>query len=146
MPRFICNMRRIVSILVALAFVSAGTASAKVIEPGDLRLCGASRCAGIASPNALRAFAGFFWGATRVSVAHAPRLGARAFRLTFRDAGLAGIVGGARLDRILVNGVNCEKFRRGRWYLLPPPAAREARTLAATIEPLRVTGRVSRSC
>ena len=55
-------MRRIVSILVALAFVSAGTASAKVIEPGDLRLCGASRCAGIASPNALRAFAGVVLG------------------------------------------------------------------------------------
>ena len=139
-------MRRILCIVIAGVCFSAGTASAKDLEPGGLRLCGASRCVGIANPNALQAFAGLFWGGTRVSVAHVPRLGARAFRLTFRGAGLVGIVGGARLDRILVNGVNCEKFRRGRWYLLPPPAAREARTLAATIEPLRVTGRVPRSC
>ena len=135
------------ALVVAAMFVCCSAATAKDFGPGDLRVCGAKRCVPIENRDALRAFSAFYYGDGRATVVGRPRLGAPAFEIRFRNGSAAGIVASAKLDRALVYGLNCGRFRRGRWYRLPARATLEVRRLSAQLVPLRVTRRPPpRSC
>jgi hypothetical protein len=121
--------------------VGISDATAKNFGPGDLRLCGAGRCVSIKDRGVLRAFSSFYYGGPRPGVVDSPRRGAPAFQLRFRNGYVSGIAGGARLDRMLLYGVNCGRFQRGTWYRLPRPLALWLRELAAPLQPLRVNPR-----
>jgi hypothetical protein len=129
------------ALVVAAALLCSAAATAKDFQPGGLRVCDAKRCAVIENREALRAFSSFFYGDGRATPVPKPRLGAPAFEIRFEDGWPAGLVGSAKLDRSLVYGLNCGRFRRGRWYRLPARAAREVRRLSAQLTPLRVTRR-----
>jgi hypothetical protein len=133
--------RPIALIAAAAIFFCGSAATAKDFGPGDLRVCGAKRCVPIENRNALRAFSAFYYGAGRAAVTRPPPLGAPAFEIRFRDRGAAGIVASARLDRARVYGLNCGRFRRGRWYRLPARITLEVRRLSAGLAPLHVTRR-----
>lgn len=138
---------RFIALLATGALICISTAVAKDFRPGDLGVCNASRCVPIRDRSVLRTFAAFFWGDARVSIAHPPRRGEPAIDLRFNDGSLAGVVGGRKLDRALVNGLNCGRFRRGIWYRLPASAAVEVSRLAAPLARLRVSpSSVHRSC
>jgi hypothetical protein len=124
--------------LAAGALLCTGAATAKDFSPGDLRVCGAKRCVPIVSPTALRAFSAFYYGGGRVAVVSKPRIGAAAFEIRSRNGYPAGLVASAKLDRTLVYGLNCGRFRGARWYRLPARAALEVRRLSRPLEPLRV--------
>jgi hypothetical protein len=129
------------------ALLCSGAATAKDFSPGDLRVCGAKRCVAIENRVALRAFSDFYWGGGRVAVVGRPRVGAPAFVIRFRDGSAAGMVASSKLDRARVYGLNCGRFRRGRWYQLPARAAMEVRRLSAPLTPIRLTRRAPpRSC
>jgi hypothetical protein len=134
------------ALLAAAALLCSSAATAKDFGPGDLRVCGAKRCVPLQNRDALRAFSSFYYGDTRVAMVSRPRASAPAFELRFRDGGAAGLVGSAKLDRTLVYGLNCGRFRRGRWYRLPARAALEVRRLSVPLAPMRVGRRVPRSC
>lgn len=136
---------RIAIVAGAAVSVGAGVAVAKDFRPGDLRACNAAKCVGIVDRGALKTFSGFYYGDRPVERALAPRLGAPAFRLKLGDM-VAGIAATRRLDRVLVYGLYCGRFRRGIWYRLPTRAAVTLRRVTAGLAPLRVTGRVPRSC
>jgi hypothetical protein len=147
---------RALAALGALAAVLVPAAHAKDFRPGDLRVCNAERCVAITNRAALEALGGFYYGGTCPPAAlkdgacmpnertppravPAVKLGEPAFELRFRNGYATGIVATARLDRFLSYGVNLGWFRRGRWYRVPAPAARELRRLASDLQPLRVT-------
>jgi len=102
------------ALVATIALLCSSAATAKDFAPGDLRVCGAKRCVPIESRDAVRAFSAFYYGEGRAMVVAKPALGAPAFEIRFRDGGKAGMVGSARLDRSLVYGLNCGRFRRGR--------------------------------
>jgi hypothetical protein len=52
---------------------------------------------------------------------------------------VTGVVGGAKLNRFLSFGVNLGRFASGQWYRFPAAVAQELRSLAAPLEPLRVS-------
>lgn len=132
---------------VTLALLGASAAGAKDLAPGDLRVCNATRCVPIADRAVLRSLSAFLYGTRPAPQARRVRAGAPTFALRFRNGYLAGIVGSPKLDRVLVNGLNCGRFRRGVWYRLPARAVREVRRLAALLQPVRLTrARVPRSC
>ena len=135
------------ALVVAAALLCSPAATAKDFGPGDLRVCDAKRCVPIVNRAALRAFRSFFYGDGRATYVPKPRVGAPAFEIRFGDGWPAGLVGSRKLDRALVYGLNCGRFRRGRWYRLPARAAREVRRLSAPLTPLPVTQRAPpRSC
>ena len=135
------------ALVVAAVLVCCSAATAKDFGPGDLRVCGAKRCVTIENRDALRSFSAFYYGDGRATVVGRPRLGAPAFEIRFRNGSAAGIVASAKLDLARVYGLNCGRFRRGRWYRLPTRAAREVRRLTVRLTPLRVTRRAPpRSC
>jgi hypothetical protein len=134
------------ALVVTAALLGSTAATAKDLAPGDLRVCGAKRCLPIMDREVLRTLSSFYWGGGSPVVAHAPRANTPALALRFRNGYAAGLVGGTRLDRALVYGLNCGRFRRGTWYRLPARAARGVRELAASVTPLRVTASVPRSC
>jgi len=68
-----------------------------------------------------------------------PPTGVPFFQLRFRGGYVTGIVATAGLDRFLSYGVNLDRFTRGIWYRVPPPAAAELRTLARPLTPLRLS-------
>ena len=135
------SARRLIPIGLAITtLLVPGAVGAKGFEPGDLRICNAKRCAPIMSKPAVAALSRFYY--TGVSPPRrAPRvaLGAQAFELRFENGYVTGIVAAANLDRFLSYGVNLRRFAAGRWYRMPPTAARELRRLAAGFRPLRVT-------
>ena len=137
---------RFAGALLAAGLICASAATAKDFEPGDLRLCNAGRCIPIRDRGLLLAFSSFYYGEGRPAVVRPPRRGARAFELRFRNGYVSGLVGGGRLDRMLVYGVNCGRFRRGKWYRLPARTVRQLSRLAIPLAPLHVTGSVPRSC
>jgi hypothetical protein len=138
---------RRVALVATTVLLCSSAATAKDFAPGDLRVCGAKRCVAIESRDAVRAFSSFYYGEGRVAIVARPRLGAPTFEIRFRDGSKAGMVASAMLDRALVYGLNCGRFRRGRWYRLPARAALEVRRLSAPLTPLRVTRRAPpRSC
>jgi hypothetical protein len=134
-------------ILLTLAgLLSPSGAIAKHFEPGSLRLCDARYCFAVTKPDAVRAFGSFLYGDGPAAVARPPRFGARAIEVRFRNGFVAGIVGGARLGRMLIYGLNCGRFHRGSRYRLPAQVALEVRRLGAPLDPLHVDHEVPRSC
>jgi hypothetical protein len=130
--------RRLVLLLAAAALICVSAGAAKDFKPGGLRVCSATRCVPVMDRVVLRTFTAFFYGDSPVAIAQAPRRGAPAFQLRYRDGYLAGVIGGLRLDRIAVNGLNCGRFRHRVWYRLPARVVLEVRRLAAPLEPLRI--------
>jgi hypothetical protein len=132
--------RRALGVLVCLALGAASVAAAKDFEPGDLRICGPTRCTPLMDAPTLKSLAEFYYGPTSPPVARAPRLGVQAYELRFEGNGYAtGIVAGANLDRFLSYGVNLGHFRRGTWYRLPPATAGQLKCRAASLKPYRLT-------
>lgn len=125
--------------VLATVVISATSASAKEIRPGDLLLCGARHCRAVTQPAQARGFASFLWGAGPTHRAPTPRGGSPFFQLRWTSGPVA-----AALTRtaIRVYGLNCGRFRRGRWYVLP----RGLRGLTAGLEPKRLRAPVPRSC
>lgn len=137
---------RAVALAGLLAVLAAPAAAAKDFQPGDVRLCNATRCVHIMDRAAITALGHFYYSAGEAPRARAVPLGAPAFELKFRNAYVTGIVAGARLDRFLSYGVHLERFKRDRWYRVPEAVAAELRRLAAGLKPLRVTpARLARS-
>jgi hypothetical protein len=134
------SARRLTALLfasAALVFISA--AAAKDFDPGDLRVCNASRCLPIRSRDVLPLLSAFYYGQAQPPIARPPRVGAPMFELRFRNGYVTGIVATRRVDRFLSYGVHLGHFRRGTWYRLPAEASQELRRLTATLKPLRVT-------
>jgi hypothetical protein len=132
---------RWIALAVAAGIFCSSAALAKDFGPGDLRVCGATRCVPIEKRDALRAFSAFYFGDGRAVGAGRPPVGAPAFEIRFRDGSAAGIVAGSKLDRARVYGLNCGRFRRGRWYRVPARVRLEVSRLSAGLTPLRVTRR-----
>ena len=126
-------------VAVAAVVAGAGAASAKEIRPGDLRVCGVSRCRVVAQAAQARAFFELFWGTGRVRRAPTPRVGAPVFQLRTRT-GPAGAL--LTASSIRVHGLNCGRFERGRWYRLPV----RLRGLTKGLAPKRLSATVPRSC
>jgi hypothetical protein len=123
------------TVLTLAALCCSSSAGAKEFEPGDLRICNAERCVPITDQDVLSAFSSFYYLGPRPAIAASVRTGAPAFVLRFDNAFAAGVVGGARLDRTLVYGINCGRFRRGTWYRLPLTVATDLRRLVGLVEP-----------
>ena len=132
-------MVKVLAAVLAAIALSATAASAKEIRPGDLLVCGAWHCRSVTQPVQARAFASFLWGPGRVVRAPTPRVGSSVFQLRFTDGFVVGVMTGTA---IRLNGVNCGRFRRGRWYVLP----RALRGLAAGLEPKRLRALIPPSC
>ena len=129
---------RWLAVIVMLAAVPA--ASAKGFEPGDLRVCNATRCKPVMYLPAVTALGELYYTSPRPPARAArPRLGAPAFELRFDNGYVTGIVATANLDRFLSYGVNLGRFGAGRWYRVPRQAAKQLRRLTAGLVPLRVT-------
>jgi hypothetical protein len=131
--------RLVVAALVGLVGLGASAAQAKDFGPGDLRVCNDARCVVLVEPEAVTELGPFYYSGPRPQVARAPRVGAPAFELRFRNGYATGIVATGRLDRFLSYGVHLGRFRRGTWYRLPEAVSDELRELAAGLAPLRVT-------
>lgn len=132
--------RCLVVVLLALAaLVGATAAPAKDFAPGDLRICGGQRCVPITNRPILKLLSAFYYGRKPPALARAPRLGARAFELRFRNGYVTGIVASPRLDRFLSYGVHLGWFGQGDWYRVPTAAAKELRKRAASLRALHVT-------
>jgi hypothetical protein len=120
--------------------LTAPAATAKGFEPGDLRICNATRCMPIMYRPAVTALAAFYYMDPRPpALAARPPLGAPAFELRFDNGYVTGIVAPGRLDRFLSYGVNLGRFEAGRWYRVPRAAARQLRRLTEGLAPLLVT-------
>jgi hypothetical protein len=132
-------MRAVAILAAAVALLAVPAAVAKDFQPGDLRLCNATRCVPVLAREAVEALSGFYYTGAQPARAPTVRLGAPAFQLRFRNGYVTGIVATAKLDRFLSYGVYLGRFQRGVWYLLPDVAARELRRLAVGLTPLRIT-------
>jgi hypothetical protein len=141
-------MRRLplagLALVVSLAVVAV--ASAKTFEPGDIRLCGATRCVAVTDRAALHSFSTFIYHEGRPPVAATPIRGTRFFELKYRNGYVAGDVGSRALDRFRSHGVLCGRFRTGIWYRMPPTAVAAVRALTRDVAPLRLSGTIPRSC
>jgi hypothetical protein len=132
--------RRLTGMALAVAALAAtGVAAAKEFAPGDLRACNADRCTQISDKRALKALSSFYYGVDEPVRVEAPRMGTPYFELRFRNGYVTGIVATAKRDRFLSYGVNLNQFSRGRWYRVPPVAARELRRLTSSLKPRRLT-------
>ena len=132
--------------LAAAAVLCSSAATAKDFEPGDVSICNAKRCIPITKLTLLRALSAFYYSGRRPSIVRAPRKDAPAFELRFDDGRRAGLVASARLDRALVYGLNCGRFRRGTWYRVPARIALELRWLVGRLKPLHIPASPPRSC
>jgi hypothetical protein len=127
-----------------VALLAAPAATAKDFQPGDLRICGATRCVAINDRDVLRTLSSFYYTGAQPSVTWAPRRGARAFELRFSNDYATGVVGSAGLDRFLSYGVNLGRFASRTWYAVPSQAADELRRLTSSLTPLRVNAALLR--
>jgi hypothetical protein len=133
-------MKTLLSTLAATGlFLAVPAASAKEFQPGDLRLCGATQCRVLKDATTNRRFGEFLYGSGKVTAAPTPRVGSPVFQLRFKE-GPAGVVLNETSAR--VHGLNCGRFRRGRWYRLP----KALRGLTAGLRPKRLRASVPRSC
>jgi hypothetical protein len=135
-----------VGLLALGALLATPQASAKDFGPGDLRVCGKTRCVPIVNRAVLPVFNSLYWGPSPVVRAPKVPVGAPAFELRFRNGYVSGIVGTKNLDRFRAYGFFCGRFQRGKWYRVPERAVRELRRLTASLWPMRVTRTVPRSC
>jgi hypothetical protein len=127
------------SLLVGSLILSSG-ATAKEFKPGDLSVCGASRCASIRSQSVLDALTSFYYNSAQPPVrARAPRLAVPFYRIEFSNGYISGIVAGAGSDRFLSYGVNLDQFHQRLWYRVPPRALAGLRRLIVGLTPLRLT-------
>lgn len=125
-------------VVLAAALVVAAAALAKEFPPGELRVCGATRCR-VVSDAQSGAFSSLLWGDRSVTRAPSPRGGSPVFQLRFED-GPAGAIISATAIR--VHGLNCSRFQRGRWYRLRA----SLRGVASGLTPKRLRTSVPRSC
>jgi hypothetical protein len=125
-------------LLAVSALIVAAGASAKEFPPGSLRICGATRCRVVTDAQS-RTFSALLWGDRPVTPAPTPRVGSSIFQLRFQN-GPAGAIISATAIR--VHGLNCGRFRRGRWYRLPA----SIRRVGNGLEPKRLRASVPRSC
>lgn len=130
---------KVVAAAWASGLILAAGAAAKEIAPGELLVCGATRCRAVTQRAEARTFSAFLWGSSRVARAATPPVGSPVFRLRFRG-GPAWAIMNARAIR--VHGIDCGRFERGKWYRLP----RRLRGLTAGLEPGRLSAVVPRSC
>ena len=130
---------RLLGCLLVIGLVGVGAASAKEIRPGDLRVCGASRCHTVTEPRQARAFSSLLWGESRVIRAPTPRVGSPVFELRFDDGPAGAII---NASAIRVHGLRCGRFERGTWYRLP----KTLRGLTRGLEPKHLRAGVPRSC
>ena len=124
------------SAAMVVALAAAGIASAKEIGPGELMICGATQCRTV---NEAGALSRLLWGSSRVVRARTPRVGSPIFQLRFEERPAGAVI---TATAIRVHGLNCGRFRRGRWYLLPAAL----RGLTAGMQPKRLRAAVPRSC
>ena len=125
--------------LLAASLLIPAAVSAKEFQPGDLRVCGATQCRVIKDESVTNRFGSFLYGEGRVAFARTPKVGSPVFQLRFKR-GPAGVIVNDTSARI--HGLNCGRFRRGRWYPLP----RELHGLARGLRPKRLRGSAPRSC
>jgi hypothetical protein len=125
--------------IAAVAVLLVPAATAKDFGPGDLRVCSAARCVGVTNPQVLPLLGSFYYGGPQPKAVARPRLRSPYFELRFRNGYVTGLAATAKLDRFLSYGVYIERFRRGTWYRLPTPLAREFRELSAKLTPYRLT-------
>jgi hypothetical protein len=138
------RVKRAALMAALLAVICTPSAAAKDFQPGDLRVCGATRCVPMMRQDVLQTLSAFYYGDSRhpsqhPSVVPEPRLGAPYFELRFRNGYVTGIAASARLDRFLSYGVHGGWFRPARWYGFAASAAQELRRLARPLVPLRLT-------
>jgi hypothetical protein len=139
------GMRKLVAVVGATAvLLGAPGATAKDFQPGDLRVCGANACVAIKDREVLRTLSSFYYIGPQPAVTWAPKAGARAFELRFRNGYATGVVASSALDRFLSYGVNLGRFSKGAWYGVPASAAAELRRLTSALTPLRVTAALLR--
>ena len=130
---------RVLIAAAAAALVCTSVAAAKEFHPGDLRVCGATKCVAITNRAALRSFSSFIYMGPQPATSPSPSLGAPTFELRFRNGYVAGIVASARLDRFLSYGVYLGRFVRGTWYAMPARASAELRRLTRSLAPFSLT-------
>jgi hypothetical protein len=139
MPRFSHTVVVLAGLAAALLLVGVPGAVAKDFGPGDLSVCDRERCVPIVRPKIVAMLGPFYYSGEPLRVVARPRLGAASFELRFSNGYATGIVSSAKLDRFLSYGVHLERFRRGVWYRVPAPMARELRRLAAQLRPIPLT-------
>ena len=129
----------LIALIAAVVAATAGAATTKDFKPGDVRLCGSTRCVMVTSASVAKELGSFVYTGRQPAKVAGPRVGERAFQLRFRNGYVAGIFASARLDRWLSYGVYLERFSRGKWYAVPRKTASDLRRLVAGMEPLRLT-------
>jgi hypothetical protein len=133
------KMREVFALLAAVGVLLAvPAAAAKDFQPGDLRVCGATRCVALTNRDVLQALSTFYYGGTPPRT-FAPSVGASMFELKFRNGYVTGIVASADLGHFLSYGVNLGHFVKGTWYAVPARAAAELKRLTRSVRPLRLT-------
>ncbi len=136
-------MRRTVfAVLLAgvFAVASSASASAKVFRPGDVRVCGLSRCVSVTQSRALDALAAFYYDTARRPVrTSAPRLDVPVFTLQFANGYVSGVLTDSTPTRFLSGGVNLERFNDHLWYRVPPGLARALHAVAGSLAPLSLS-------
>src|SRR2546421_4083311 len=138
MPR-VLGKRHLAAVLVATGgLLAVPPAVAKDFGPGDLRVCGRTRCVPLTNPHLLRMVSDYYGGAGRAPRAARVRLGTPGFELRFRNGYASGMVASTKLDRFRSYGVVCGRFERGKWYRFPVCAAVALKRLTARLQPLRV--------
>ena len=115
------------------------SASAKNFDPGDLRVCNATRCVPIVKREALPQLGSFYYSGPPPAHLRRPKLGAPYYELRFRNNYVTGIVATRQLDRFLSYGVHLERFRADQWYAVARRLSAELRRLTTGLRPLRIT-------
>jgi hypothetical protein len=128
----------LVGLIAAAALLVVPAASAKVFEPGDVRVCNAKRCIPINNRVVLQKLASFYYGSYALTKVRAPTHGAPYFELQFRNGYVSGIVSTRRLDHFQSYGVNVGRFVKDKWYGVPPRVSAELRRLSVGLRPLRL--------
>ena len=135
-----------VGLVAAVLLAPAGAATAKEFGPGDLRVCGATRCVPITRRSVLPLLGSFYYSSRPLRSVRAAPMGAKTYALRFRNGYTTGIVSTSKLDRFLSFGVNTGRFRARTWYRVPARVSAELRRLSGRLRPLRLdAGLVSQS-
>ena len=129
----------LVGLVAASPLLILPTATAKDFQPGDLRVCNATRCVAIVNPSVLPQVASFYYGGPQPVRVRRPRLGTPYYELRFRNGYVTGIVATRRLNRFLSYGVHDQRFKRDMWYAVPRRMSVELRRLTDALRPFSLT-------
>jgi hypothetical protein len=129
----------LVALVGAAALLVLPSAGAKDFQPGDLRVCNATRCSPIMNRDVVPLLGSFYYSGPSPARASRPALGTPYYQLRFRNGYVTGIVATQRLDRFLSYGVYLGRFVRDRWYAVPGRVSEELRRLTTGLRPLRLT-------